>query len=182
MNIASLLTSIPRLPTLILINERDVRSAPVRGFVAVEPNGPPAHDVDFKGAPDWFADNSHIKPYGLADVPLAYDPPVSDAAPLAFVREEKPEKPTEDEAIAGFGHQKALDGALQRRRLAADQGIAILVDTVPDVVFERAVDIAGADGADRRQQSGQAHRGRGGFTTRNRAIIADFVNLSRAYG
>jgi pimeloyl-ACP methyl ester carboxylesterase len=27
------------------------------------------------------------------DVPLAYDPPVSEAAPLAFVREDKPERP-----------------------------------------------------------------------------------------
>ncbi len=146
--------------------------------MAVEPNGPPAHDVDFKGAPDWFADNPHIKPCGLADVPLAYDPPVSDATPLAFVREEKPEKPTEDEAIARFGHQKALDGALQRRRLAADQGIAILVDTVPDVVFERAVDIAGADGADRCQQSGQAHRGRGGETGQTRMIEVKTVDAA----
>jgi hypothetical protein len=57
--------------------------------------------------------------------------------------------------VAVEPNQKALDGALQRRRLAANQGIAILVDTVPDVVFERAVNIAGADGAGRRQQSVQ---------------------------
>ena len=28
----------------------------VKAIVAVEPNGPPAHDVEFKGAPDWFTD------------------------------------------------------------------------------------------------------------------------------
>src|SRR5262249_7295564 len=39
------------------------------------------------------ADNPHLKPYGLVDVPLTYDPPVSEAAPIAFVREEKPERP-----------------------------------------------------------------------------------------
>jgi len=61
--------------------------------IAVEPNGPPAHDVELKGPPDWFIDNPHLKPYGLVDVPLTYDPPVSDAAPLNFVREDAPEKP-----------------------------------------------------------------------------------------
>jgi len=71
----------------------DKRPNLVKAIVAVEPNGPPAHDVDFKGAPDWFTDNPHLKPYGLVDVPLTYDPPVSEASPLAFVREDKPEKP-----------------------------------------------------------------------------------------
>jgi pimeloyl-ACP methyl ester carboxylesterase len=71
----------------------DARPNLVKAIVAVEPNGPPAHDVDFKGAPDWFTDNPHLKPYGLVDVPLTYDPPVSEASPLAFVREDKPEKP-----------------------------------------------------------------------------------------
>jgi hypothetical protein len=62
-------------------------------ILAVEPNGPPAHDVDFKGAPEWFSDSAHIKPSGLGEVPLAYDPPVSDAAPLVFVREDRPAQP-----------------------------------------------------------------------------------------
>jgi pimeloyl-ACP methyl ester carboxylesterase len=70
----------------------DKRPSLVKAIVAVEPNGPPAHDVEFKGPPEWFADNPHTKPYGLADVPLIYDPPVSDAAPLAYVRKDKPEK------------------------------------------------------------------------------------------
>jgi pimeloyl-ACP methyl ester carboxylesterase len=71
----------------------DKRSTLVKAIVAVEPNGPPAHDVEFKGAPDWFADNPHLKAYGLVDVPLTYDPPVSDAAPLRFAREDTADKP-----------------------------------------------------------------------------------------
>jgi pimeloyl-ACP methyl ester carboxylesterase len=71
----------------------DKRPGLIKAIVAVEPNGPPAHDVDFKGAPEWFTDNPHLKPYGLMDVPLTYDPPVSEAAPLTFVREDKPERP-----------------------------------------------------------------------------------------
>jgi pimeloyl-ACP methyl ester carboxylesterase len=71
----------------------DARANLVKAILAVEPNGPPAHDVDFKGAPEWFADNAHIKPFGLGEVPLAYDPPVSDAAPLVFVHEDRPAAP-----------------------------------------------------------------------------------------
>jgi pimeloyl-ACP methyl ester carboxylesterase len=71
----------------------DARPGLVRAIVAVEPNGPPAHDADFKGTPEWFADNPHLKPYGLVDVPLTYLPPVSEAAPIAFVREDTPERP-----------------------------------------------------------------------------------------
>lgn len=71
----------------------DKRPSLVKAILAVEPNGPPAHDVEFKGAPEWFADADHTKPYGLVDVPLTYDPPVTDASPLRFVREDKPEKP-----------------------------------------------------------------------------------------
>jgi pimeloyl-ACP methyl ester carboxylesterase len=71
----------------------DKRPNLVKAIVAVEPNGPPAHDVEFKGAPDWFADAQHTKAAGVVDVPLTYDPPVTEAPPLRFVREDKPEKP-----------------------------------------------------------------------------------------
>ena len=71
-----------------------------------------------------------------------------------------------------------IDASSRPESLAANQGIAILVDTVPDVVFERAVDIAGADGADRRQQSGQAHRGRGGEAGQTRMIEVKTVDAA----
>jgi pimeloyl-ACP methyl ester carboxylesterase len=71
----------------------DKRPSLVKAIIAVEPNGPPAHDVEFKGAPDWFADAGRTKAGGLVDVPLTYDPPVTETSPLRFVREDKPEKP-----------------------------------------------------------------------------------------
>src|SRR5436853_6583434 len=56
--------------------------------LAVEPNGPPVHDVEFKGEPDWFGDSAHEKPSGLGEAPLAYDPPMSGDSRLDFVRED----------------------------------------------------------------------------------------------
>jgi pimeloyl-ACP methyl ester carboxylesterase len=88
-------------PAVLLVHSRsgafawpiaDRRRSLVKAIVALEPSGPPAHDVDFNGAPEWFADNPHLKPYGLVDVPLTYDPPVDDASPLTFVREDTPER------------------------------------------------------------------------------------------
>jgi pimeloyl-ACP methyl ester carboxylesterase len=89
-------------PAVVLIHSQsgafvwpiaDKRPSLVKAIVAVEPNGPPAHDVEFKGAPDWFADAAHTKAGGLTDVPLTYEPPVTETAPLQFVREDMPEKP-----------------------------------------------------------------------------------------
>jgi pimeloyl-ACP methyl ester carboxylesterase len=67
----------------------DARPGLVKAIVAVEPSGPPVHDVEFKGAPDWFADNAKAKAWGLGEVPLTYDPP----GPPEFVREDKPDAP-----------------------------------------------------------------------------------------
>jgi pimeloyl-ACP methyl ester carboxylesterase len=67
----------------------DARPSLVKAIVAVEPSGPPAHDVEFKGAPDWFADVAKTKLSGLGEVPLTYDPP---GAP-EFVREETADAP-----------------------------------------------------------------------------------------
>src|SRR5258708_3461231 len=70
----------------------DARPNLVKAIVAVEPSGPPVHDAVFKGAPDWFQDGPMSKPWGIAAVPLTYDG-VSDASQLAFVPQEKSEKP-----------------------------------------------------------------------------------------
>jgi len=67
----------------------DQRPKLVKAIVAVEPSGPPVHDIEFKGAPDWFADAAKTKISGLGEVPLAYEPP---GAP-EFVREEKSDAP-----------------------------------------------------------------------------------------
>jgi pimeloyl-ACP methyl ester carboxylesterase len=67
----------------------DARPNLVKAIVAVEPSGPPVHDVEFKGAPDWFADAAKTKISGLGEVPLTYDPP---GAP-EFVREDAADAP-----------------------------------------------------------------------------------------
>jgi pimeloyl-ACP methyl ester carboxylesterase len=71
----------------------DRRPNLVKAIVAVEPSGPPGHDIDFKGAPDWFSDADKTKISGLGDVPLTYDPPLKDGEQLSFVRQDKPDKP-----------------------------------------------------------------------------------------
>ncbi len=89
----------------------DKRPNLVKAIVAVEPNGPPAHDVEFKGAPDWFEDDAHTKAAGLEDVPLTYDPPVTEASPLKFVREDKPEKP-ESRALLVAGRSRRASSSI----------------------------------------------------------------------
>jgi pimeloyl-ACP methyl ester carboxylesterase len=98
----------------------DKRPALVKAIVAVEPNGPPAHDLDFKGAPEWFADDPHLKAYGVVDVPLTYDPPVTEAAPLAFVREDTPDQPD---------HARCWAQAEPARKLVNLQGTPIMIVT-----------------------------------------------------
>src|SRR5260370_17528262 len=65
----------------------------VKVNLAVEPSGAPVHDVDFKGEPEWFADNPHVKPSGLGEVPITYDPPVTGDSKLQFVRQVEPHQP-----------------------------------------------------------------------------------------
>jgi hypothetical protein len=49
--------------------------------------------LNFKGAPDWFEDAPKDKAFGLAEVPIVYDPPVTETSKLEFVRQERPDKP-----------------------------------------------------------------------------------------
>ena len=69
----------------------DRRPKLVKAIVAAEPNGPPAHDVEFKGAPAWFADNPTTKPGGLCHLPLTYDPPLGPGESPVFVCEDEPQ-------------------------------------------------------------------------------------------
>ena len=71
----------------------DARPNLVKAVIAVEPNGPPVYETEFKGAPDWFADMGQKKLSGLGEMPLTYDPPLKDGEELAFVRQDKPDKP-----------------------------------------------------------------------------------------
>ena len=71
----------------------DRRPDLVRANIAVEPNGPPVRELEFKGAPEWFSDSPRDKAYGLGEEPITYDPAVSATSKLEFVRQEKAEKP-----------------------------------------------------------------------------------------
>lgn len=71
----------------------DQRPNLVKAIVAVEPSGPPAHDIEMLGAPDWFKDVERERPSGIADIAITYDPPLSADAKLEFVRQDKPDKP-----------------------------------------------------------------------------------------
>jgi len=71
----------------------DARPHLVKAIVAVEPSGPPVHDIENTGAPDWFRDAERAKISGLNDVPLKYDPPLAADGKLEFIRQEKPDKP-----------------------------------------------------------------------------------------
>jgi pimeloyl-ACP methyl ester carboxylesterase len=71
----------------------DKRPNLVKAIVAVEPSGPPVHDVDFHGEPNWFSDAAKTKISGLGEIPLTFDPPLKDGEQLAFVHEDQPQKP-----------------------------------------------------------------------------------------
>ena len=71
----------------------DKRPDLVRANVAVEPNGPPVRELEFKGAPDWFSESARDKTFGLGEVPITYDPPLTATSKLEFVRQEQADKP-----------------------------------------------------------------------------------------
>jgi pimeloyl-ACP methyl ester carboxylesterase len=71
----------------------DARPDLVRVILAIEPNGPPVHGVEFIGAPDWFKEGPVSNTYGVTSVPLTYAPSVKSASELAFVKDEKADAP-----------------------------------------------------------------------------------------
>jgi pimeloyl-ACP methyl ester carboxylesterase len=89
-------------PAIVLVHSQagpigwataDARPNLVKAVVAVEPNGPPVRGLEFIGAPDWFKEGGITLPYGIAGVPLAYDPPVKDASDLKFAKDDKADGP-----------------------------------------------------------------------------------------
>ena len=71
----------------------DARPKLVKAILAIEPSGPPVHDIENLGPPDWFKDAERTKLSGLGDIPITYDPPLAEGDKLAFVRAEAPGKP-----------------------------------------------------------------------------------------
>jgi pimeloyl-ACP methyl ester carboxylesterase len=71
----------------------DARPDLVRAIVAVEPNGPPVHDVRFVGQPDWFDDDVIARPWGITRNALRFEPPARSSADLSFTRQAEPDGP-----------------------------------------------------------------------------------------
>src|ERR1700751_66605 len=98
----------------------DARPDLVKAILAIEPNGPPFHSVDFIGAPDWFKEGPLALSYGITGVPLTYAPPVKDASELAIVRQDKADAP---DLVRCYAQQEPA------RQLPNLQKMAILVLT-----------------------------------------------------
>jgi pimeloyl-ACP methyl ester carboxylesterase len=71
----------------------DARPRLVKALIEVEPSGPPVHDVDYVGAPDYINDGAATRPWGLTAIPLTYAPAVTDPSQLSFVQQDKPDGP-----------------------------------------------------------------------------------------
>ena len=71
----------------------DARPNLVKALVQVEPTFPPVHDVDFIGPPDYFRDGPVARAWGLASIPLTYQPAITDPSQLDFVQQDKPDGP-----------------------------------------------------------------------------------------
>jgi pimeloyl-ACP methyl ester carboxylesterase len=69
----------------------DARPLLVKAIVAVEPSGPPVENL--------IVGFGEARPYGLTAIPLTYDPPVAEPTELAFVRQERADRPG---LVAGF--------------------------------------------------------------------------------
>ena len=99
LNVAGLIALVDKIgPSILLIHSQagafvwpvaDARPNLVKGILAIEPNGPPVHNVEYTGAPDWFKYGGVALSYGLTDVPLTYAPAVKDASELKFVQQDK---------------------------------------------------------------------------------------------
>src|ERR1700689_4548657 len=78
----------------------DARPDLVKAILAIEPNGPPFYQVEFKGAPDWFKQGTLALPYGITAVPMNYAPPIKDASELKMVQQDKADAPDKGRCYA----------------------------------------------------------------------------------
>ena len=66
----------------------------MKAHVAVEPNGPPFYDIEFEGGDSWYEDSDKIaRAWGVARIPLAYDPPAVEASELNLERQQQADGP-----------------------------------------------------------------------------------------
>jgi pimeloyl-ACP methyl ester carboxylesterase len=71
----------------------DARPTLVKGVLAIEPNGPPLHDIVDIGPPTYFTDGAASRPWGITRTPITYAPPVTDPSQLSFVQDATSEGP-----------------------------------------------------------------------------------------
>jgi pimeloyl-ACP methyl ester carboxylesterase len=103
LNIAALVALVDKIgPAILLVHSQagafawpvaDARPERVKAILAIEPNGPPFHEAQFVGSPDWFKDGRLALAYGITDVPLTYAPAVTDPAELRIVQQPKADAP-----------------------------------------------------------------------------------------
>jgi pimeloyl-ACP methyl ester carboxylesterase len=90
----------------------DARPKAVKGILAIEPSGPPFRNAVF--------DEEKSRPWGVADIPLAYDPPAKTASEIAIVQQPAPDGPD---------LVRCWNQAGPPRRLANLQRIPVLIVT-----------------------------------------------------
>ncbi len=99
LNVPALIALIDKIgPSILLTHSQsgsfgwpvaDARPDQVKALLAIEPNGPPFHDVgiDYLGPPEQYKTGALARRYGLSDLPLTFDPPLGAGETLAFERE-----------------------------------------------------------------------------------------------
>ncbi|XXH03912.1 hypothetical protein Hte_010320 [Hypoxylon texense] len=101
----------------------DARPALVRMVVALEPAGPPFYKVGIKSGP--------AAPWGVANAPITYDPPVKDpATEFAKVTVKGPEPGLMDCTLQAEGEGEGEE-VLRPRKLVNLMGVRVLVVTAP---------------------------------------------------
>jgi pimeloyl-ACP methyl ester carboxylesterase len=103
MNVDAIAALLDRIgPSIVLVHSQSgiypwsvtqKRPNLVKAIVALEPSGPPVHDIDFHGAPNWFTDVPAVKAYGISTIPIDYLPAVTPGSPLTFVQQTQPDAP-----------------------------------------------------------------------------------------
>jgi pimeloyl-ACP methyl ester carboxylesterase len=73
----------------------DARPDMVKALLQVEPSGPPFYEIglDYVGPPEFYRAGNKARPWGLASVPLTYDPPASAPEELIPVQQPEPDRP-----------------------------------------------------------------------------------------
>ena len=69
----------------------DARPKLTKAVLAIEPNGPPFHEVSFTGGTTWYKDGPLSRPWGITRNPLTYTP--ADPKPPQLVLEPQADSP-----------------------------------------------------------------------------------------